>query len=595
MQLYYCYNLERKNQGSVTRIKTDDKGVFEMLFIALGASIRTFLNYLRPLLIIDAAHLKGEYKGTNLVDVGMDGNNQIVPVAFGICKGETGPCWSWWMSVLKECIGDHNNLLFISDRHPAIALAVHNEFPLAFHVTYTPDEFTVNMNIMQAVQPDAYQKLCQARTQQWSRAHCPLVRYNYMMSNSVEFVNACSVINRKLLVLKLAETYRAMLQDRYFERQKLTANMKYETTDWVADKVHKRKLKNATWIVHEVNQYVYQVLDGRYNRQVNLETGVCECQKYQGTYAESIHFLGYIQEWEFPSHIHPAIPPRMDDPQPEVDGAFVTSWRMLFVIPSTNVVKLIGFTNDDGPIVEVDRGRMLHPLQVYDRTSQEFHNVGIFADGDLAQMMNHVITDYTSDSEEERKEVTQNDYTYDQMIEWANKEHFEDEETKEVHYQAIDVDACFEGTNLALDASLCDKFTGSMPLLGKEVGIGQYVRRDHGSNPFILLEAVASQDFWIWHAFFGVVGSKNDINVLYQSLLFHDLKTGRAPEIPFVANGVSYPSGYYLVDGIYPELAPLVKMIAEQADDNHKRILYKQKQESARKDVERAFGVLKKK
>ncbi|GKB08856.1 ALP1-like protein [Tanacetum coccineum] len=123
----------------------------------------------------------------------------------------------------------------------------------------------------------------------------------------------------------------------------------------------------------------------------------------------------------------------------------------------------------------------------------------------------------------------------------------------------------------------------------------QYVRRDHGPNPFILLEAVASQDLWIWHAFFGVAGSNNDINVLYQSPLFNDLKTGRAPEIPFVANGVTYPSGYYLVDGIYPELAPLVKTIPEPADDDHKRILYKQKQESARKDVERAFGVLKKK
>nr|GFA53672.1 F-box domain-containing protein [Tanacetum cinerariifolium] len=54
---------------------------------------------------------------------------------------------------------------------------------------------------------------------------------------------------------------------------------------------------------------------------------------------------------------------------------------MLFVIPSTNVVKLIGFTKDDDLIVEVDRGRMLHLLQVYDRTSQEFHNVGISADG----------------------------------------------------------------------------------------------------------------------------------------------------------------------------------------------------------------------
>ncbi|GKC13049.1 ALP1-like protein [Tanacetum coccineum] len=89
----------------------------------------------------------------------------------------------------------------------------------------------------------------------------------------------------------------------------------------------------------------------------------------------------------------------------------------------------------------------------------------------------------------------------------------------------------------------------------------QYVRRDHGPNPFILLEAVASQDLWIWHAFFGVAGSNNDINVLYQSPLFNDLKTGQAPEISFVANSVTYRSGYYLVDRIYPELAPLVKTI----------------------------------
>ncbi|GJU63171.1 serine/threonine-protein kinase STY17-like protein [Tanacetum coccineum] len=55
-------------------------------------------------------------------------------------------------------------------------------------------------------------------------------------------------------------------------------------------------------------------------------------------------------------------------------------------------------------------------------------------------------------------------------------------------------------------------------------------------------------------------------------------------EIPFVDNDVTYRSGYYLVD-----------TIPEPTDDDHKRILYKQKQESARKDVERAFGVCKKK
>nr|GEX75449.1 transposase, MuDR, MULE transposase domain protein [Tanacetum cinerariifolium] len=165
------------------------------------AEIHTFRNYLRPMLMIDAAHLKGLYKGTNLVAVAMDGNNQIVPVAFGICKGETGPCWTWWMSVLRECIGDNLNLLCVSDRHAAIALVVENEFPLAFHAVccrlmmnlslrnqkrkglfwkickaYTREEFATSMSKLQMLQPDAYQKLCDAGLQRWSRAHCPLVR-----------------------------------------------------------------------------------------------------------------------------------------------------------------------------------------------------------------------------------------------------------------------------------------------------------------------------------------------------------------------------------------------------------------------------------
>nr|GEX20083.1 transposase, MuDR, MULE transposase domain protein [Tanacetum cinerariifolium] len=58
--------------------------------ITNDAEICTFLNCLRLVLMIDAAHIKGLYKGTNLVAVAIDGNNQIVPIAFGICKGESG-------------------------------------------------------------------------------------------------------------------------------------------------------------------------------------------------------------------------------------------------------------------------------------------------------------------------------------------------------------------------------------------------------------------------------------------------------------------------------------------------------------------------
>ncbi|XP_071740410.1 uncharacterized protein [Rutidosis leptorrhynchoides] len=58
---------------------------------------------------------------------------------------------------------------------------------------------------------------------------------------------------------------------------------------------------------------------------------------------------------------------------------------------------------------------------------------------------------------------------------------------------------------------------------------GHYHRGDY-EGPTIMLEAVASYDMRIWHAFFGPAGSNNDINVLNESDLFEDLLDGRAPE-----------------------------------------------------------------
>ncbi|GJZ37559.1 hypothetical protein Tco_0583750 [Tanacetum coccineum] len=54
----------------------------------------------------------------------------------------------------------------------------------------------------------------------------------------------------------------------------------------------------------------------------------------------------------------------------------------------------------------------------------------IFPNASLAEMMNHVITDYSSENEGIIRQETQNDYTFDKMVEWAEQEHFEYEETK---------------------------------------------------------------------------------------------------------------------------------------------------------------------
>jgi hypothetical protein len=109
-------------------------------------------------------------------------------------------------------------------------------------------------------------------------------------------------------------------------------------------------------------------------------------------------------------------------------------------------------------------------------------------------------------------------------------------------------------------------------------------------KPTIILEAVASDDLWIWHAFFGMPGSHNDINVLDRSSLFANLAEGTAPQVNYTVNGHDYTMGYYFADGIYPSWATLVKSITLPM--GNKRQYFAKAQEAARKAVERAFGVL---
>jgi hypothetical protein len=117
------------------------------------------------------------------------------------------------------------------------------------------------------------------------------------------------------------------------------------------------------------------------------------------------------------------------------------------------------------------------------------------------------------------------------------------------------------------------------------------IQRGDIKHPTIILEAVASYDRWIWHAFFGVAGSNNDINVLNHSPLFTDVLRGEAPAVNFTVNGHEYNRGYYLADGIYPSWLVFMKGITLPQCEKHQ--VFTNTQAAWRKDVECSFGLLK--
>ncbi|XP_047978630.1 uncharacterized protein LOC125220510 [Salvia hispanica] len=119
---------------------------------------------------------------------------------------------------------------------------------------------------------------------------------------------------------------------------------------------------------------------------------------------------------------------------------------------------------------------------------------------------------------------------------------------------------------------------------------GQFTSGYKGSHSTMILEAIADHRLWIWHAYFDMAGSNNDINVLNSSYLFTEQCNGNGPTIEFTANGRKHHMGYYLADDIYPRWSVFFNTISCPTDRH--RALFAQRQEAARKGVERVFGVL---
>ena len=95
---------------------------------------------------------------------------------------------------------------------------------------------------------------------------------------------------------------------------------------------------------------------------------------------------------------------------------------------------------------------------------------------------------------------------------------------------------------------------------------------------------------WILHAFFGLPGTLNDINVVQRSPLMSRIALGDTPPVQFQANGRTYNYGYFLADDIFPKWQTFVKPVVKPS--GKKQTQFHNAQAAARKDVERSFGIL---
>ncbi|XP_057775225.1 uncharacterized protein LOC130994208 [Salvia miltiorrhiza] len=292
------------NKDSIIDLETDGDGVFRYCFLALGACIHSFLSSGRPVIVVDATHLKGKYKGVMFVAVTKDGNEQVFPLAVGLGDKENDRSWCWFFTRLRRAFGVPNNLLFVSDQHLSIKNAIEAVFPGVHHFlctyhlqknlaryganivamfqraanSYKREQYDLHFGQLALVRDKgAYTKLMYLQPFRWVRSHSTVRRYNFMTSNYAEVFNGRLRWGRRLPVCTLLEFVRTLIAHWFQERHNKALSRSHTLTEWAALKLDISVEEGRTMEVNPINEFKFTVSSSDRSYVVDLRARSCSC------------------------------------------------------------------------------------------------------------------------------------------------------------------------------------------------------------------------------------------------------------------------------------------------------------------------------
>ena len=120
--------IQSRNPGTIIDIEDyiNEKGdsVLKRAFWSFGCMIHAS-KHCRPLLCVDGTFLTAQYRGTLLTAIGVDGNNQVVPIAFALVESENSESWLWFLKLLKRALVEgRENVSVLHDHNAGLLIAV---------------------------------------------------------------------------------------------------------------------------------------------------------------------------------------------------------------------------------------------------------------------------------------------------------------------------------------------------------------------------------------------------------------------------------------------------------------------------------------
>ncbi|KAL4568098.1 hypothetical protein LXL04_023699 [Taraxacum kok-saghyz] len=237
----------------------------------------------------------------------MDGNNQIVPVAYASCRGENFENYTIFFQKLQESIGHQERMIFITYRHKGIKAAIEEVCPNAYHgvrghhlkmnlfnkrkateqttmlfwltcKAYTVPKFNELYRTLKAHNRVAWNLLQKCGPEKWARAHFLGDQYNIMTSNSAESINALTKEARRMpIVIRIYNTTNSM--GLYKDRQKETQMLIVDSGTHL-----KLNISGCGHVIPVLRSLNYDDCSPYANPAFTTET-------YRSTYEELIHPL----------------------------------------------------------------------------------------------------------------------------------------------------------------------------------------------------------------------------------------------------------------------------------------------------------------
>ncbi|XP_073137771.1 uncharacterized protein [Henckelia pumila] len=298
---WYCHAVKETNPGSYAEYEIDTvTNRFDRLFICFHACLVGFVCGCRPLIFLDGTHIKNKYKGSILVVVAKDANDDLFTLAYAVVDAENDCNWHWFCNRLKDVLASKNvtffhSFTFFSDRHPGLIKTIQSvlrRYPLhnkkkwssvlkkAAYASSRHEFFELIKSITESM-PIAQEFIVNSSPDNWANALFTGNRWGVINNNIAESWNSWVKPARHLPIVAMVDNIRIQIMKMMHERREKSLVMDKNLTPRKEKDVSLAYSQSRSLKVHRSCGLKFEVIDGYKTLAVDLSSWTCSCRGWK--------------------------------------------------------------------------------------------------------------------------------------------------------------------------------------------------------------------------------------------------------------------------------------------------------------------------